>query len=191
MSDELLHEEKRFYDRFWDRVAALLSNPDLMRVYHAFGPRVFRRSSVLEGLEAFLEANGVRGRRCVEIGTCKGLTAILLARRFDEVVTIDVVPDPERAAVAAAAGVGNVRFVTVADNAAKAAAIEALDFDCAYVDGDHARDTESDFALVRRCGRVLFHEHWPAQRPVVALVDRLRASSHVVAQGKLALWRAV
>lgn len=186
----LLHEEKRFYEVFWDRVEALLGNPDLMRVFYHFGPQVFRRSSVLEGLEAFLDAHQIGGRRCVEIGTCKGLTAILLARRFDEVVTIDVVADPEREAIAAAAGVANIRFVTVPDNGGKAGVIHPLDFDCAYVDGDHARDTETDFALVHRCGRVLFHEYWPPQPAVVALVDRLRAAGRVEIAGKLALWRA-
>ncbi len=69
--------------------------------------------------------------------------------------------------------------------------IEAIDrFDAAYVDGDHARDTATDFRLVQRCRRVLFHEYWPVQKPVVALVDRLRAEGEVETEGKLALWTA-
>ena len=181
----MLDNEKLFYERFY----ALHRNADLVEIYKRFGWSAFRRSSVLEGFEGFLDANAVRGRRCVEIGTCKGLTAILLARRFDEVVTIDVVPDPEREQIAAAVGVRNIHFTTVCGNPEKAALIDGLAFDFAYVDGDHARDTASDFRLVQRCGNVLFHEYWPPQPAVVALVDQLRAEGRVVTEGKLALWR--
>lgn len=180
----LLDEEKLFYERFW----ALHRDPVLVSVVHQFGIGAFRRSSVLEGFDEFLSANRFAGRRCVEIGTCKGLTAIVLARHFDEVVSIDIVPDGDREKIARRCGAGNVRFVTVRDNEEKAAVIEALDFDAAYVDGDHARDTESDFALVERCGRVLFHEFWAAQPAVVALVERLRKRGRVATKGKLALW---
>lgn len=181
-----LDDEKIWYERFW----ALHRNADLVTIFKEFGIGVFRRSSVLEGFEVFLETHKFRGGRCVEIGTCKGLTAILLSRRFDEVVTIDVDPDYERKKIAAAVGVTNVRFVTVAGNIGKASLINSLAFDAAYVDGDHARDTASDFRLVERCGNVLFHEYWPAQPAVVSLVDRLRTEGKVETEGKLALWRA-
>lgn len=186
VGDALLADEKKFYSRFW----ALHRNPDLVAIFKLFGWRVFRRSSVLEGFEAFIGAHGFTGNRCVEIGTCKGLTAIVLARHFDEVVTIDVVDDPERRSIAASVGATNIRFVTVDGNLGKAAAIDGLTFDAAYVDGDHARDTASDFRLVQRCGQTLFHEYWPAQPAVVSLVDRLRDEGSVVTDGKLALWRA-
>lgn len=181
----MLAEEKAFYSRFW----ALHRNADLVEVFKAFGPRVFRRSSVLEGFEAFLDAHAFRGRRCVEIGTSTGLTALLLARRFDEVITIDIAPDEDRAAIAALCGVSNIRFITVSGNIEKATVIGSLDtFDAAYVDGDHANDTASDFRLVQRCGNVLLHEYWPAQPAVMALVDRLRAEGRVETEGKMALW---
>lgn len=185
MTSGLLDEEKLFYQRF----AALMNNADLVEIFKAFGYGVFRRSSVLEGFETFLDAHGFRGKRCVEIGTCKGLTAIVLARRFGEVVTVDIVPDEDRAAIAALCGISNIRFETVSGNIEKAALINSLDrFDAAYVDGDHARDTASDFRLVQRCGRVLFHEFWPAQPSVVSLVNLLRAEDRVEIEGKLALW---
>lgn len=181
-----LDEEKKFYERFW----ALLSNADLMKVFERFGPEAFRRSSVLEGFERFLVEQRFSGRRCVEIGTLKGLTAVVLARRFDEVVSIDVVDDPQRQQVVALLKLRNIRFVTVRDNAEKAAVVDALGFDAAYVDGDHARDTSSDFALVKRGGRVLLHEYWEAQPSVWGLVNELRSRGPgaVVTRGKLALW---
>ncbi len=180
-----LDEEKKFYERF----NALVSDRDLMRVFEQFGFEGFRRSSVLEGFESFIKAQGLRGRRCVEIGTLKGLTACVLARYFDEVVTIDIAHDPLRDAVLRTFGARGVVPIVVRNNVRKADIIRSLaDFDCAYVDGDHARDTESDFALVRRCGRVLFHEHWDAQPAVKNLVQSLSAGGQIVTTGKWALW---
>ena len=178
-----LDEEKLFYARFW----ALLNDADLMAVFKVYGPAAFRRSSVLEGLESFIKAQRFTGEACVEIGTLKGLTAIVLSRYFERVTTIDIVDDPQKHEIAASLGIRNINFITVKDNAEKAKVIECLDFDGAYVDGDHARETESDFALVKRCGRVLFHEHWPAQPAVMKLAGRL---GNVATQGKFALWVA-
>lgn len=172
-----------FYDRFW----TLLNDRQLMMVFEKYGPAAFRRSSVLEGFEAFIKAQRFGGKTCLEIGTLKGLTAIVLSRYFGHVVTIDVVDDPLKHEIAASLGIINIDFRTVKDNDEKARIINGLDFDGAYVDGDHARDTETDFELVKRCGRVLFHEHWSAQPSVLSLVARLRG---VRTSGKLALWIA-
>ena len=179
-----LDQEKTFYERFF----ALHRDPQLVEVVKTFGIGVFRRSSVLEGFAEFIKANGFGGRRCVEIGTCNGLTALVLARHFDEVVTIDIAPNDVKRRIAEYVGARNITFVDVKDNAEKERAIGALEFDGAYVDGDHAHDTETDFALVQRSGRVLFHEYWPAQPAVMGMVERLRSRGDVVAQGKLALW---
>lgn len=182
-----LDDEKLFYERFW----ALHGDPMMVRIFAEFGAEPFRRSSVLEGFSQFLSDAMFSGRRCVEIGTWKGLTALVLARRFDEVISIDVVADNDRERIARFVGVKNVRFITVADNAEKARVIAGLDFDAAYIDGDHAHDTESDFALVERCGCVLIHEHWSAQPAVMALVGQLllRRDGEIMAAGKFAAWR--
>lgn len=179
-----LDEEKLFYERF----VALHGDRDLLRVYERFGIGVFRRSSVLEGINDFVRAHSFAGKRCVEIGTRNGLTAIVLARYFGEVVTVDVEPSAKKHEIAAFLGVENIRFIDVRDNDEKAAVIRGLDFDAAYVDGDHARDTATDFSLVERCGRVLFDEYWAPQQPVVELVDALRRRGTVVTARKLALW---
>lgn len=178
-----LADEKKFYERFW----ALLRNRDLMQVFETFGPEVFRRSSVLEGFEAFLNEHEFRGDTCVEIGTFNGLTAVIFSRRFRHVVTIDILDAPIKHDIVSMLGIDNVTFVTVKDNAEKAELIGSLEFDAAYQDGNHEQDTQSDFALLRRCGRVLFHEHWDAQPAVMNLVGGL---SHVVAKRKFALWTA-
>jgi hypothetical protein len=178
-----LDEEKKFYERFW----TLLRDRQLMQVFEKYGPAAFRRSSVLEGFEAFIVAHGFKGDTCMEIGTLNALTAVVLARHFRRVVTVDIMDTLLRHEIVALLGVGNIEFHVVKDNAAKAAVIDALQFDAAYLDGDHARDTESDFALVRRAGRVLMHEHWAAQPAVVKLCGRL---GNVATQEKFALWTA-
>ncbi|HEX9810640.1 MAG TPA: hypothetical protein VGA88_00940 [Burkholderiales bacterium] len=180
---DMLGDEKLFYERFY----ALHRDPALMKVFERFGIEAFRRSSVLEGFNAFLRAHEFNGDTCVEIGTYNGLTAIVLARYFRRVITIDIVDQPQKVEIAAFLGVTNVEFVNVADNAEKASVIGSLSFDAAYVDGDHARDTFTDFALVGRCRRVIFHEAWPAQQPVEKLLASLRP---VVRHGKFALWQA-
>lgn len=178
--------ERALYKMFW----SLHSNEKLVRIFARYGYEVFHRSSVLEWFGPFIAGHDFRGKRCVEIGTRKGLTAIVLARHFDEVVTIDIKPDPEKHEIAKYVGANNIRFIDVKDNAEKAKIIRGLKFDAAYVDGDHARDTEDDFALVRRCGRVLFHEYWQTQEPVWNLVNRLKAEGTVSTEGKFALWCA-
>lgn len=183
-----LDQEKWMYEKFW----SLLNDRDLMRVFERFGPAAFRRSSVLEGFEEFIRSQAFGGDACVEIGTGKGLTAIVLARHFKRVMTIDIVEDHQRVEFAEFVGANNIDFMTVKDNAGKAAVISKIRVDAAYIDGDHAHDTESDFALVRGCGRVLFHEHWDAQPPVKNLVrDLVRGKpGALTTSGKFALWRA-
>lgn len=179
-----LDEEKLFYERFY----SLHRDPILTRVYEAFGIGVFRRSCVLEGFDAFIRRNAFTGKRVVEIGTCHGLTALVLSRYFAEVVTIDNTPSQKKHEIAAYLGIENISFIDVADNEEKSAVIRGIDFDAAFSDGDHARDTATDFSLVERCGRVLLHENWAPQQPVVELVNALRVHGHVEADGKWALW---
>lgn len=181
---ELLAQEKLFYERF----AALHNDPQLMKVVERYGIAAFRRSSVLEGFEAFLKAQNFSGKCVVEIGTLRGLTAVVLSRYFDRVVTVDIVPDPQREEIAAMLDIHNIAFVTVRNNAEKAKVIGACEFDAAFVDGDHAKDQRDDFDLVKRCGRVLCHEYWDAQPVVEATLKA--AGGRIETQGKWALWRS-
>lgn len=179
---DLLSAEKIFYERFW----CLLNDRQLMTVFEKYGPQAFRRSCVLEGFEAFIKAQEFKGKTVIEIGTLKGLTAVILARYFESVVTIDIVDDPQKREIADMLGVKNVTFLHVKDNAHKAVVCNTLDFDAAYVDGDHHADQAEDFSLVKRCGRVLCHEFWDAQ-PIVA--ETLKANGgRVESKGKFALW---
>lgn len=182
----LLHDEKRFYQAFY----ALHRDKVLIDVFNKFGIESFRRSSVLEGFDEFLKETKFSGKRCVEIGTCKGITAVVLSRYFDEVVSIDILPDPMKYEIVEYLGIKNIKFYDVKNNAEKAKIINRIEFDAAYSDGDHANDTNEDFDLVKRCGRVLFHEYWEPQPPVVELVDSLKDKGQVQIKDKWALWTA-
>lgn len=151
------------------------SNPLLKRVLKEFGKRAFARSSACMEFEPFLKRIGAGGKACVEIGTYNGITALVLSQYFDEVFCVSIDDDPHmiRDEVLAFAGAKNVICLDVKSNVEKAEAIGKLEFDFCYMDGDHAHDTESDFLLVERCGRVLFHEYWPIQAPVWNLVNAL------------------
>jgi len=177
-------ERTAFYDDWWAR----FGNADLRKAVEHFGIDTLRRSSCLDGFHNWLTEINFRGRRCVEIGTCKGMTALVLARHFQEVVTLDIIPDEEKRAIAEYCGIRNIRYLDISDNDEKAAIIKGLDFDAAYCDGNHERDAETDFSLVRKCGRVLFHEYWPLQPPIWELVNRLRECGTIQTHGTLALW---
>lgn len=177
-------EEKRFLELFYN----LHKDPLLLSIFQKYGIGAFRRSSVLMNFEKFLEKTNFHGQRCVEIGTLNGLTALVLARRFKEVVSIDNTPTELKHEILAFSGLKNIRFIDCKDNEEKAAIINELDFDAAYSDADHAHDTQFDFDLVKRCGRVLFEEYWPEQPAVWNLVKELNRSGDVVSDWKFALW---
>lgn len=170
------------------RVMTVLANPLYYKVMQRFGHQVFRRSSIFNGLDEFLSANGVRGKTCFEIGSWNGMTAITLSRYFERVISVDIVHNELKHEIVDYLKVKNIRFLDIADNADKAKVAKEWGFDFAYLDGDHAADTDDDFALVERCGRVLFHECWRQQPPVWNLVQSLPPDEVVVNGDGLALW---
>ncbi len=156
------------------------STPLMKAIFKRFGKAAFGRSSACAEFESFLKQIGAgnsnifRGKCCLEIGTFHGITAVLLSQFFERVVcvSIDEMPVMKREIVDYL-GIKNIAFYDAKDNAEKARFVHALDFDFCYMDGDHAHDTYTDFALVKRCGRVLLHEYWPLQPPVWNLVNSL------------------
>jgi hypothetical protein len=172
------------------RVQIILDDPQLLRVYQRFGAEALRRSSVFHGLDAFLKARGVRGDTCFEIGTWNALTSVVLSRYFRQVVTCDltVYSNPMKHEILKELGITNVRCVDIADNEEKRRLADRLKFDFAYMDGNHADDTDSDWAICERGGRVLFHEAWPWQTRVWNLVHTLPHNQVAHSGMGLALW---
>ena len=152
------------------------ANPYFKKVLEKFGKTAFARSSACMEFENFLRRIQASGETCLEIGTYQGMSAVVLSQFFKRVVCISVDDDMRRIIkrdIVEYLGITNIEFHDVKDNAQKREIVEALNFDFAYSDGDHANDTHEDFAMVQRCGRVLFHEAWPLQPPVYNLVQSL------------------
>lgn len=177
------------------RVGTVLGDPMLLSVFQKFGAQIFRRSSVFHGLGKFLEDNNVSGECCFEIGTWNGLTAALLSRHFKRVVTVDIAANSVKHEVLKHLEITNVECIDIRDNHDKPRVLKGLlqrgiKVDCAYLDGNHAEDTEEDFSVVRGYGRVIFHEVWSFQSPVWSLVHAL--PQHEVTHGGcgLAMWTA-
>lgn len=171
------------------RLNALVTDPQMLQVHQKFGGHVFRRSSIYHGLAKFLVQQQVAGDCCFEIGSWNGLTAIILARHFKKVVSVDIAHGNLKHKIAAELGINNIEFINIRDNAHKADIARRLCFDFAYVDGDHANDTQSDWELVNHCGRVLFHEAWSFQPPVWELLKSLDPRDVTYNGDGLALWR--
>lgn len=171
-----------------DRMQMLLGDEALLKVYQKFGGSPFRRSSVFHGLARFLRQCEVRGGTCFEIGTWNGLTAAVLSRFFDQVVTVDIAHNELKHEILSHLGITNVKCVDIRDNDHKAQVAKRLEFDFAYLDGDHANDTESDWELTKGCRHILFHEVWPFQDPVWRLVNQLPYQQVTYGGAGLALW---
>lgn len=134
-------------------------------------PKFFRKStlSIRDGagvLERLLGEG--KYKRVLEIGTFRGVTAAFMAQFVDHVDTIDLqdgqlewMGQPfDRTAFWRSIKADNINLHLVKDDAEKAKLIDRLDFDFAFIDGDHtAPHPANDFALVQRCGAVLFHDH--------------------------------
>jgi hypothetical protein len=172
-----------------DRVQTVLTDKLLLSVYQRFGGDVFRRSSVFHGLGKFLRQQDIKGKVCFEIGTWNALTSAVLSRHFEKVVTIDIVSNKMKHKVLDHLGIKNVECIDIESNEDKPRVLEGMEFDFAYLDGDHANDSELDWELTRHCGRVLFQEVWVHQSPVWELVHSLPDHEVTYGGAGLALWR--
>ena len=108
-----------------------------------------------------LEARNQRYSCVLEIGTARGMSAIILAHWADVVHTIDIYKSQWIPQIFIEAGVeGRVFPIVVKDNAEKAKVIKPLVFDMANIDGSHFRpDVRIDFGLTHHCGLLLFHDY--------------------------------
>jgi len=168
------------------------SNPYMKAIMKKFGKSAFGRSSACAEFESFLKQIRAGGKCCLEIGTFYGITAVILSQFFDRVLCVSIDLDSDKMMkrkIVEHLGITNISFYDAKNNAEKAAFIHAAPFDFCYQDGDHTNDTLTDFALVRHCGRVLFHEYWPLQPSVWGLVNSLPKDEVVRAQFDcLAFW---
>lgn len=170
------------------RIHAILEDAEMFDLFKTFGIEYFRRSSVFHGLDRFMRENKVRGKLCFEVGTWNGLTAVVLSRYFEQVVTIDIAHNKEKYAVIHHLRRKNIKCIDIQHNDEKHEIAKKYNFDLAYLDGNHENDTLLDWCLVKHCGRVLFHEAWPHQKPVWELVESLPKQQVIHGDDGIALW---
>ena len=186
---ELLHK----------RVATLIGD-----IRSKLGPEILLASAARNPSDAGLlwMMDRLRERRSgglLEIGTCYGVMAAVVALICKRVTTIDnasFMPGRPgapggRAAFArvpevlAVAGARNVWAFLAKDEREKQQVVRRLRFDAAFIDGLHSADgVRADFEAVRRCGFVFFHNR--TRGPISAFLAGLTGVEHC---GDFALWR--
>ena len=175
------------------------------RIVDLYGARVLRKSAmnIRDGAGVFERVLSGKGYRTVlEIGTYRGVSAAEMSQFVERVVTFDLrigklehnQEQWEREAFWQALGISNITLHLVGNDREKARLIEGMEFDFAFIDGAHdAKSVAFDFALVHRCGRVLFHDYdkrgGPGQDDVYNFINSLPARE-VTPIDIFALWEA-
>jgi predicted O-methyltransferase YrrM len=98
----------------------------------------------------------------IETGTYKGTGTAMLARYATNVITIDVKNYIEKYAFWLELGLyDKIESYIVEDEEDKADFLGRVNFDFAFIDGDHSEaGVRADFECVKKCGRVLFHDYY-------------------------------
>jgi len=139
------------------------------RIEAAHGSSILRKSAlnIRGGAGAFEWAMAGRGYgTAIEIGTYRGCAAAEMSRYCEHVITIDLRYGKleqneevwDRNAFWNSLGITNIDFHAVGNDFEKARLLKSLAFDFAFIDGAHDSTVANDFAMVKRCGNVLFHD---------------------------------
>lgn len=146
------------------------------RMVELYGEGYLRKSalSIREGAGVFEQVMKGKGiQTALEIGTYRGVSAAEMSQYCEQVITIDLKHGKaeklgeklDRQAFWRALGITNIDLRLVKDDKEKAALIDALVFDFAFIDGAHDQTVANDFSLVKKCGTVLFHDVDSRGRP--------------------------
>ncbi len=141
-----------------------------------YGPKALKRSAlnIRNGAEIIADVmQKDKITTAIEIGTYRGFTSAIMSQYCKELYTFDLkhgrieqVKDihPEQAEIARSElwkdlGIHNIHLALIEDDIEKARILEHMKFDFAFVDGAHDETVKNDFELVKKCGRVLFHDY--------------------------------
>jgi len=154
------------------------------KIVGLFGDGSINKSalSIRDGAGVFEQVLSGKGIKTVlEIGTYRGVSAAEMSKYCDKVITIDLEEGQlERTDIGfsrknlwRALGIENIELILVKNNEEKKKVIDSLQFDFAFVDGDHGEGVRLDWDLVKRCGNVLFHDYDTSGRPHLSHVFNL------------------
>jgi hypothetical protein len=98
---------------------------------------------------------------CVEIGTCNGISTMLLARFCQTVRTFDIAMNPRRMEVWSHFKVSDrIESFVSPDIHLIRKTIQSKRFDLAYIDGGHLYgEVMFDIETVEHCGNIIFHDY--------------------------------
>ncbi len=137
-----------------------------------------------------LEKASFSAKRLVEIGTGRGISTTLLSEVADEIWTFDLIDYPIRKEIWKHFGVDHkIHSYIIEDYLDTAGTIASLDFNAAFVDGNHFYEhVVCDTFLLERCGNILFHDYHI--EGVRCAIDHLlkRKGGMVFTRGKYAFW---
>jgi predicted O-methyltransferase YrrM len=151
------------------------------KIIDLFGTDILRRSALnlpngAEEIKRFMCKKPIH--RAVEIGTFRGITSALMSQYCNQLVTIDLKSGqyekqqgkidwndtPLRHDIWDALEINNISLMLINNNTDKQEIINNLQFDFAFIDGDHSYEgVKADFQMVKHCGRVLFHDYDKAE----------------------------
>lgn len=110
------------------------------------------------------------GGTAVETGTHNGFSALLLSEYFDVVHTFDIRNSTVKDDVWKEFEVSNkIHFWLIDNDVQKESIVSELKFDFAFIDGNHRTGLETDFRILNKCGKVLFHDYQPDSENLVLL----------------------
>lgn len=150
----------------------------LNRVIEVFGTRKlhgtalgWRRGDDMLECEQWLRwfLKIINPKVAVEIGTWRGVMTALLAHYVREkVYTLDIRDYPETNFIWSYFGVEDkIKYVLVPSEKRKKNFLASLDFDFAFIDGNHTYEgVSNDFVCVKKCGRVLFHDYFKEAKSI-------------------------
>ncbi len=106
----------------------------------------------------------------VEIGTLRGCTSVVMSKYCDKLYTFDLKSGQienrdwqskdNRYSLWNKLGINNIELILINNDKEKEKIIDNLEFDFAFIDGDHSFEgVKKDFDIVKKCGRVLFHDY--------------------------------
>lgn len=130
---------------------------NLYKTIEEFGTGIFHGSCIaMNGETVFRQLLDGKGYIVVEVGTRFGMSAAVLSEYCNHVYTFDIVKP--KYPVIDFLGIENITQIVV-DEKHIHREIAKIDFDFAFIDGNHAKDYPlRDFEAVKKCGRVLFHD---------------------------------
>ncbi len=156
-------------------------------VKYYYGYNHIHRSVISSVEQERLFRSLLRGKKikvAVEIGTYNGTTTALLAHYADRVITIDTCNYIDKYPFWFDYGVyEKIDSYLVTDDEDKADLLREIDFDFAFLDGNHSeKGVRFDLECVKKCGRVLFHDYYEPYRKYDVAAGSSRGVINVVSE---------